>query len=63
MNSYQIKVAIAIVMYEKQDERDKLTNDDIIINVLTKLKEAYKDVKLNDFFDPQFNHLYSNTSL
>ena len=60
MNSYQIKVAIAIVMYEKQDERDKLANNDIIINVLKELKEAYKVVKLNDFFDPQFNHLYSN---
>lgn len=34
MNSYQIKVAIAIVMFEMQDERDELTNDDIIINVL-----------------------------
>ena len=60
MKSYHIKVVMAIVMYNVQEIRDNLTNDDIIFLVLDKLMNAYKGGKLNDFFDPQFNHLHSN---
>ena len=60
MNSYHIKVAIAAVMYKYQDKRIEMTNRGMILYVLMALKEAYKSMKLDDFFNPKFNHLHRN---
>ena len=60
MKSYHIKVAIAFVMYDKQDERSTFSTRSMLLAVLVFLKDAYKDVKLPDFFNRNFNHLHSN---
>ena len=58
VKSYFLKLCIAWAMFENQDDRSNMTNEDLLVFSLKFLQGSLKKMTLPDFFNEKFNHFY-----